>query len=206
MKHEITSLNTKKTFSASLKKLICQKPFSRITVSEIIADCGLNRNTFYYHFENIHDLLCWTLEQEAINIVQHFDLVVDYREAIQFVLEYVDNNRDMLKNIVDSVERGELKHFFYNDFIEITKNFIDEIDRQQKIGAPDDFKIFLTHFCSEALAGVILESITNRIPNNHEQIISNMSIMMNTGIASTLRAAAEKYSDTDIKAKGGKLK
>lgn len=53
MKHEITSLNTKRTLAESLKKLMKTKSFSKITVSEIIADCGLNRKTFYYHFEDI---------------------------------------------------------------------------------------------------------------------------------------------------------
>ena len=31
-----------------------KKPLSKITVSEIIADCGVNRKTFYYHFEDIY--------------------------------------------------------------------------------------------------------------------------------------------------------
>ena len=34
-----------------------KKPLSNITVSEIIADCGVNRKTFYYHFEDIYALL-----------------------------------------------------------------------------------------------------------------------------------------------------
>lgn len=42
MKHEITSLNTKKTLAESLKKLMKHKSFSKITVSEIKTDCGFN--------------------------------------------------------------------------------------------------------------------------------------------------------------------
>ena len=64
MKHEITTFNTKKTIAASLKKFMEKKPLSKITVSEIVADCQINRKTFYYHFENIQDLLKWMLEQE----------------------------------------------------------------------------------------------------------------------------------------------
>lgn len=89
MKHEITSLNTKKTLAASLKKAMEKKPLSKITVSEIITDCGVNRKTFYYHFQDIYALLKWMLEEEAIEVVKQFDLLVDYREAILFVLDYV---------------------------------------------------------------------------------------------------------------------
>lgn len=75
MKHEVTTLQTKKMLSASLKNFMKKKSLSKVTVSEIIADCGVNRKTFYYHFENIYDLLKWTLEAEAINIVKQMDLL-----------------------------------------------------------------------------------------------------------------------------------
>ncbi len=82
MKHEVTTLNTKKMLAASLKKYMEKKPLSKITVSEIIADCGVNRKTFYYHFQDIYGLMKWMLEEEAIEVVKQFDLLVDYREAI----------------------------------------------------------------------------------------------------------------------------
>ena len=57
MKHEVTSLNTKKALAAALKELMTKKPLSKITVSDIISVCGVNRKTFYYHFQDIYDLL-----------------------------------------------------------------------------------------------------------------------------------------------------
>ena len=75
MKHEITSMNTKKLLSSSLKKLMEHKKLSKITVSEIIADCGVNRKTFYYHFKDIYDLLKWTLELETVEMLKNFDMV-----------------------------------------------------------------------------------------------------------------------------------
>ena len=57
MKHADISLKTKRTLAASLKKLMEQKSLSRITISELCRDCGLNRKTFYYHFDDIQSLL-----------------------------------------------------------------------------------------------------------------------------------------------------
>ncbi len=59
MKREKGTLRTKQAMAESLKKLMQKKPLSKITVNEIITDCDINRNTFYYHFENIYDLLKW---------------------------------------------------------------------------------------------------------------------------------------------------
>ena len=51
---------TKIQMAESLKRLIKDRPFSKITVQDIVADCSINRNTFYYHFENTYDLQCDT--------------------------------------------------------------------------------------------------------------------------------------------------
>ena len=61
MKQDEKSLSTKRALAASLKKLMEKKPLSKITVSEIISDCNVNRKTFYYHFQDIYDLLKWIL-------------------------------------------------------------------------------------------------------------------------------------------------
>lgn len=127
MKYEITSLNTKKLFAEALKKIILQKSFSKVTVSELIRECGVNRKTFYYHFSDVYDLLKWTLEQEAIDVVKNFDLIVDYEEAILFVIEYIKVNNKFLNNIYDSLGRDELKRFFYTDFVGIVEIIIDVV-------------------------------------------------------------------------------
>ena len=116
MKHEEISLNTKRMLAASLKKFMAKKPFSKITVSELIADCDINRNTFYYHFEDIYALLRWMLETEAIEVVKQFDLITDYEEAINFVMDYVEANDHILNCAYDSIGREEMKRFFYPEF------------------------------------------------------------------------------------------
>ena len=87
MKYEATSLNTKNLLSGALKKTMKGKPLSKITVSMIVSECGVNRNTFYYHFDDIYDLLKWTLEQEAVEVVKNFDLLVNPEEAISFIID-----------------------------------------------------------------------------------------------------------------------
>jgi AcrR family transcriptional regulator len=52
---------TKRAMSASLKKLLLQKPLKDITVGDITDDCGVNRQTFYYHFQDIADLIEWDM-------------------------------------------------------------------------------------------------------------------------------------------------
>ena len=56
---------TKRAMEAALKKLLLEKPLTKITVSDITEECGMNRMTFYYHFKDIYDLVEWCCEEDA---------------------------------------------------------------------------------------------------------------------------------------------
>lgn len=197
MKHDIATLQTKKSLAAALKELAQEKPFSKITVSQLIAHCGFNRNTFYYHFEDIYALLKWTLEQEAIAVVKEFDLMVDYEEAIYFVMDYVEQNDKFLNNICNSVGRDELKSFFYADFIGISRSIIDKAESIEQLCVSEDFKTFLGQFYTEAIAGILMNWITNRSVRHRDQTVQYISTIMRTSIPAALHEAAKERERND---------
>lgn len=191
MKYEVTSLNTKKLFAEALKEIVVQKSFSKVTVSELIRACNVNRKTFYYHFTDVYDLLKWTLEQEAIDVVKKFDLIVDYEEVILFVMDYIEKNDVFLRNIYHSVGIDDLKRFFYTDFIEIITSIIKQIETVNKVTLPKEFETFLSCFYTEAIAGTLLEWIVNKEKYDRQQTIDYISVIFRTG----LPAAIMQYSD-----------
>ncbi|MGN0268245.1 MAG: TetR/AcrR family transcriptional regulator C-terminal domain-containing protein [Lachnospiraceae bacterium] len=171
MKHEITSFNTKKTLAESLKKIMRKKSFSKITISEIIADCGLNRKTFYYHFEDIYALLKWMLEIEAVEVVKQFNLIVDYEEAIVFIMDYIEENDYIISCAYDSIGRDEMKRFFFADFKDLVSSVIDSAEEKTGSRLSDEYKQFLCFFYTEALAGILIDWIKNRQERDRQQVI-----------------------------------
>ncbi|MGL5650991.1 MAG: TetR family transcriptional regulator [Paraclostridium sp.] len=45
---------TKKALASSLKSLMNTTSLNKITINDIVQDCGVNRRTFYYHFKDIY--------------------------------------------------------------------------------------------------------------------------------------------------------
>ena len=170
MTHTEASLQTKMALSASLKKFMEKKPLKKITVSEIIADCNVNRKTFYYHFEDIYALLKWTLEQEAIDVAREFDVLSDYDKLLEFVISYVKKNSHILNCAYDSIGRDELKRFLYNDFVSIVGQTIARCELQNDIQISDGFREFLTNFFTEAIAGMLVNSFKTRCDIDVEEI------------------------------------
>ena len=60
---------TKAAIKATFISLLNKKPLNKITVKEIVEECGINRNSFYYHFDDIPSLLEEILVEEADRFV-----------------------------------------------------------------------------------------------------------------------------------------
>ncbi|MGN0324416.1 MAG: TetR/AcrR family transcriptional regulator C-terminal domain-containing protein [Oliverpabstia sp.] len=192
MKNEEISLQTKKALSQSLKKAMEKKPFSKITVSELIKDCNINRNTFYYHFSDIYDLLKWMFEQEAIDVVKKIDLLLDTEEAIRFVMNYVDNNKHIINCAYDSIGHKEMKRFFYTDFIGVMQNVIDSGEKKLGITIEPQFKEFLAGFYTEALAGSLITWLKDPHRLDKEEAIQMILFICQTSIPHLLMEKAKQ--------------
>ena len=182
MKHEVTAFNTKKTLAQSLKNAMKTKPFSKITVSEIINDCKVNRKTFYYHFEDIYALLKWMFEQEAIDVVKHFDLLVDYEEAIRFVMDYTDKNDYIISCVYDSIGRDEMKRFFYADFLGVVTSVIDAAQENLNVHIDPDFKNYVAKFYSEGLAGMLIDWVKEKDKSDREKVIKYLKLIIEAAL------------------------
>ena len=191
MTHKEATLQTKTALAASLKKFMKKKPLGKITVSEIITDCNVNRKTFYYHFEDIFALLKWMLEQEAIEVVKNFDLLIDYEDAIRFVIRYVEENAHILNCAYDSMGRDELKRFFYNDFVSLVKNVVDDTEERCGLSVTNDFKNFLCDFLTEATAGMLVNGFKEKSKFQQSDVVCNITVILNS-LPDMLRRAPQK--------------
>ncbi len=192
MKHEEISLKTKRELATALKDAMKKKPFGKITVSELISACGMNRKTFYYHFEDIYALLKWVLEEESIEVVRHYDLLVDYEEAISFVMNYVEENEHILNCVYDSISRDELKRFFRADFIEISRNLIEQAESASGIRLDDGYREFLSGFYTDAVTGVLIEWLRDRSSRDRESVARYLSSTVRDSLSGILSAQGEK--------------
>ena len=184
MKHTVTTYNTKRMLADSLKKAMKQKSFSKITVSEIIQDCGVNRKTFYYHFEDIYALLKWMFDEEAIEVVKHFDLLVDYEEAICFIMNYVDENDYIISCAYNSIGREEMKRFFCADFLGIITTVINSAEVNNRRTFDPEFKEYAAKFYTEAIAGMLIDWIQHKDKYDREKVIGYLTTIIATALHS----------------------
>ena len=165
----MSSLTTKKAISYALKDLLKTNPFSKITINDIAASCNINRQTFYYHFEDIYDLLKWVYQQEIILLMKKQEVVKTWQDALLVLLDYLTLNHDFCLNTLNSVGYRNLRRFFYQDVNSIVRLLQPQGDDDR---CPDtDFSDFLAHFYTVSL-GTLMESwLLGEIDKTPQQII-----------------------------------
>lgn len=191
MKHNEQSQQTKQELSLALKKLMESKPISRITIRELVEMCGVNRKTFYYHFEDIYALLKWTLEQEALSLFDKYDLVEENARAVEFVMDYIADNLEMLQNIVRSIGRSELGRFFFKDIYQPVYRLVSEVEGLRGLHVEEGYKAFLSKFLTEAIAGILLDCIERDALDDRQRLSRYITDTLTASISNSLEAAAK---------------
>lgn len=198
MTHEETSLRTKTALCDGLKELMRRKPFSKITVSELIKTCNVNRKTFYYHFEDIYDLLKWMLEQEAVAVVRQYDLTMEYRDVFDFVVDYVNENSFILNCIYDAVGRDRLKRFLYQDFVGIVETLIRSAEAHLGATLEDEFRHFLCDLYTEGLAGSLINLFRNPEQYTREKLAEYFSVIIHSSIPAVILSRKKETAEGSV--------
>ena len=136
---------TKLLMAETLKRLIKDRPFAKITIQDIVNECNINRNTFYYHFENNYDLLYFTYEQELKNIVDSFhNANATVPQAMDFVLDYIDKNIQLCQCAYESLGETQLRSIIEKDLFSFVRATIEYYGNQKSVSFSEDFKTFVS--------------------------------------------------------------
>ena len=180
---------TKQALANSLKKLMNQTSLEKITVTDIVADCGVNRQTFYYHFQDIYDLLGWIYKTEA------FDSIADYRsyhtwqQGFLKIFHYVAGNMAFCLNTVHSLGRDHLDRFLYQVTFDLLMGVIEEVEAAAGAHVPEDKK-FVADFYSFAFIGILISWLQRGAKENPEHIMENINKLIEGDIVK----AIQKYT------------
>lgn len=179
------SEQTKLQLAAALKILMAQKSMDKITIAELTSLCNIRRQSFYYHFEDIYDLLRWMIENEAISLLKQQEGALLWKEGLLQLFRYLEENRTVCLCALKSVGRDHLRRFFEADIYAIIHRTIEQLT--ENIGVHNNLDSFvdvemLTHFYVVALAGMIESWLLGEIDRTPEQLIQFVDVILNDQI------------------------
>ncbi len=187
------SEQTKQELAAALKVLLAQKPMDKITISELTGMCRIRRQSFYYHFEDIYDLLRWMLQNEAVVLLRQHEGTLLWQEGLLQLFRYLEENRAVCLCALKSVGRDHIRRFFEADIYAVIHRTIERLG--EEIGAgdalPDIVDVdLLTHYHVLPLAAMLESWLLGEIDRTPEQLVEFAGVM----ISDQMRGAADRLN------------
>ena len=145
------SVITKKLLADALYQKMKVKSFDKITIKELVQECGLNRQTFYYHFPDIFGLLEWMFQQDAEQLMKKYDHIDVWEQGFMELLCYIKKNKAVCMCTLHSLARDKLEQFVYKDVHRLILGIMGEVGGDlsiQKEGKEIDARFYTLALCS----------------------------------------------------------
>lgn len=105
---------TRKAIIETFIQLLDERPLNDITVKDIVETCGINRNSFYYHFSDIPELIEEIVKEEAESIIAKYASISSIGECFDAVIEFASHRDRAIMHIYRSVNRDVFEQHLMN--------------------------------------------------------------------------------------------
>lgn len=179
---------TKKALAESLKSLLEKTALDKITVKDVVEDCEVNRQTFYYHFHDIYDLVDWIFTQETIKALDGKSDAVTWKDGFVRILAAMRANKNIIDNTVRSIDREQLENFMCAFARKILMGVIE--DMSEGLCVPPEKKESLADFYKYPFVGTMLDWLRAGMKKEPQQLVDEVADIME----GTLKLNLEKNS------------
>lgn len=93
---------TKQMIFENTLKLFERKKVDKVTVTDIVKECGIARSAFYYHFHDLFDLIEWGVRYEIDKITEQTRKTQNSEEVLLTYCRFVLNRRDLFVKVMSS--------------------------------------------------------------------------------------------------------
>lgn len=96
---------TEKAIKTTFSKMLEEKPLSQITVKDLVKECGINRNSFYYHFQDIPTLAEEIVKEHVDRCIERFPEIDSIEEVLEVSLTFIYEKKKSVLHIFNSGNR-----------------------------------------------------------------------------------------------------
>ncbi len=172
---------TKRALEQSLKNLLLKKPLTKITVSDIAQDCGINRMTFYYHFKDIYDLVEWSCLEDAKQALEEKKTYDSWQQGFLQIFEAVLANKPFVMNVYHCVHREKVELYLSPLVDNLLLNIIEKESVNKTIREED--KKFISQVYSYIFIGIMLDWIGDDMKQDPQEIVERLAKLIKGSIS-----------------------
>lgn len=144
----------KELISDAFLDLINRRSIDKVTVKEVVDACGISRQTFYYHFKDILEVIDWTIDRQCDRILAESLQKSTPAEAIGVYVDVMIKNRESLRRGLESSKHDYIRKALYRSLQEYLQALFGSGRTVTDVNLVS-VQLAL-QFCAGGIAGVLL--------------------------------------------------
>lgn len=167
---------TKRALADSLKHLLLKKPLNKITISDITEECGINRMTFYYHFQDIYDLVEWVCLEDAKKALDQKKTHDTWQQGLLQIFQVVRENKPFILNVYHCVDQGQVERYLMPLTDQLLMGVVEEEAQHRHVRQED--KEFIARIYSYSFVGLMLDWIKEDMSEDPEDLVNKLALVI----------------------------
>ncbi|MFD0898662.1 dihydroxyacetone kinase transcriptional activator DhaS [Loigolactobacillus binensis] len=178
---------TQQQIATAFKTLMLTKAFKQISVTMIMQQAQLRRQTFYEYFQDKYDLLAWIFNTEAGTALEENLDFEHWTSSLLDLLNYLEDNRTFYRNALAISEQNSFDQYFLAHTKQLTDTVVRDLLKTKNIPLTGDYLNFLREYFSRAVVSVIVDWLQNGQPTTPRYLSQQLQTVIEDTISGFLK-------------------
>lgn len=185
---------TKDLIKTEFINLLNKKPLHNITVTELAKECNIERKTFYYHYENLPELIKEIFEEELEKVIEEFNESLSWEECFILAAKFILDNKKAIKHMYESDYKLDLEKYVFSISGEIMNKYVSRVAKDTK-AQEIDIKL-IAYFYQCALSSALIQWVATDMKTDPKLITRRIGELMDGNILLSLKRSEklEKFT------------
>ncbi len=168
--------------------MLNERPLNKITVTAIVTECEINRNTFYYYYTDIYAILSEIFQTELQTVIDEYNDTLSWEESFIVAANFALENRKAIYHVYNSMQREELEDYIYNVSGNVMIRYVEKVS--DGIPAALGDKKLIASFYQCALTEMVLRWVASGMKEDPDTIVRRIGQLFDGHIALSLKRSA----------------
>lgn len=168
--------NLKQKFTDTFMEMLNLKCLDSITVTDIVGKCGVSRQSFYYYFDDIYDLVEYFFQQETDKVLREYSDINSWEQGFVCLLKWAQVHKPLVMHTHNSLRRDSMESFMDR----VLYPYLIKIVEEQAVGmrTTRQQREFIAHFYTQALNALSLDWIRGNMQQDPEFLAKQAHILL----------------------------
>ncbi|MDK7354605.1 TetR/AcrR family transcriptional regulator C-terminal domain-containing protein [Peptoniphilus harei] len=176
---------TKNLIKQEFIKLLNKKSLHNITVTEIAKQCKIERKTFYYHYENLPQLVKEIFDEELEDVIKEFNETLSWEESFISAAKFILENKKVVKHMYESDYKVELEKYIFSISGEIMRKYVRRVAKDTK-AQEIDIKL-IAYFYQCAFSSSLIQWVATDMKTDPKVVMRRLGELMDGNILESLK-------------------